>query len=331
MRAVIYSEGACTQQPLLLQKLVHSFDKLDYSKDPYVVYAKSCSANEISAKSRKAIIQRKTYCQEQMKTFTNMACTVYKDLGQWASQYYIHKCITRFQVRHEKTMIGSGTLEEREASYLMQIFSEIDHPAVSNERLSEPNMLTPKVLLLIDLLVNDIGSDLNGIIFVQTRASVYLLSKILSLHPKTKGILKVGTFVGASNHYARSVNIADLSSIDNQTESLDDLRSGRKNLIISTSVCEEGIDISACNAVICFEAPQNLKSFIQRRGRARSIESKYIIMFPRGGGQVSIEKLEDLEEEMKKKYLDDMRNLKTIDQLEKSEDGYRVFEIATSG
>ena len=52
-----------------------------------------------------------------------------------------------------------------------------------------------------------------------------------------------------------------------QTETLDDLRSGAKNLIISTSICREGIDIGACNIVICFEKPPNLKSFIQRRGR----------------------------------------------------------------
>jgi ERCC4-related helicase len=50
---------------------------------------------------------------------------------------------------------------------------------------------------------------------------------------------------------------------------LNDFQQRRKNLIISTNVLEEGIDITACYMVICFNKPPNLKSFVQRRGRAR--------------------------------------------------------------
>ena len=313
----------------MLRKLVHAFETLDYSKDPYVVYIKSRSADEISEKQRKAIVQRKTYCQEQLKTLTNMACIINQDIGPWASEYYIHTCITRFRAQKGKTFTGG--LEEREAVYLCEIFSRIHLSAVSIDQISEPNMLTPKVLILIDLLVNEMEHDFSGIIFVQTRASVYILTKILSLHPKTKNIARIGTFVGASGHWARQSNIADLSHTNAQSGSLEDLRSGKKNIIISTSVSEEGIDIKACNAVICFEAPQNLKSFIQRRGRARSVKSKYIIMFPKEGYQGTIGKFEELEEEMKQRYMDDMRALISIQESEESEDGHKTYEIENSG
>ncbi len=34
-----------------------------------------------------------------------------------------------------------------------------------------------------------------------------------------------------------------------------------------------------CNLVVCFDRPDNLKSFIQRRGRARMRSSKLYLLF----------------------------------------------------
>ena len=314
----------------MLHKLIYIFDNLDYSKDPYVIHIKSRPADEISAKDRKVLTQRKTYCQAQMKAFTNMACIMNADLGQWASEHYIYECITRHKTQMENTLIGSDTIEEKEKMYLLRVLSEIDL-SISYTSLAESHMLSPKVIVLIDLLVENMRHNFTGIIFVQTRASVDVLSTILSLHPRTKDILAIGTFVGASAHHAKSFGIADLTNTNTQNESLEELRSRKKNLIISTNVCEEGIDIAACNTVICFEAPQNLKSFIQRRGRARSIESRYIIMFPESTDRPVIENFQNLEKEMKMKYMDEMRELREICELEECEDGCKVFEIAASG
>ena len=38
------------------------------------------------------------------------------------------------------------------------------------------------------------------------------------------------------------------------------------------------MDIAMCNIVICFDKPPNIKSFKQRRGRARDKKSTYIVM-----------------------------------------------------
>ncbi|KAK5548299.1 Dicer-like protein 2, partial [Exophiala xenobiotica] len=51
-----------------------------------------------------------------------------------------------------------------------------------------------------------------------------------------------------------------------------------KNLIIETDVLEEGIDVTACNLVVCFDVPSNLKPFLQRRGRARQEQSTFAIL-----------------------------------------------------
>ena len=73
--------------------------------------------------------------------------------------------------------------------------------------------------------------------------------------------------------------------------------------------------------VICFDKPPNLKSFIQRRGRARRAASKYIIMFEDDGRQINVVSAwHKLEEEMRRTYMDEMRLLQGIQKLESVEE-----------
>lgn len=49
------------------------------------------------------------------------------------------------------------------------------------------------------------------------------------------------------------------------------------NLIIASSVLEEGIDIPNCTLVVKFDKPMNYRSYIQSKGRARHKESFYYV------------------------------------------------------
>ena len=75
------------------------------------------------------------------------------------------------------------------------------------------------------------------------------------------------------------------------------------------------MDIAVCNVVICFEPAPNLKSFIQRRGRARSTKSKYVITGPKGQEKTLLEWYK-MEAEMKEKYMDNRRHAEEIERLE---------------
>ena len=50
------------------------------------------------------------------------------------------------------------------------------------------------------------------------------------------------------------------------------------NLLIATSVVEEGLDIPECNLVCRFDFPKNYCSYVQSKGRARAKESRYYIL-----------------------------------------------------
>lgn len=175
------------------------------------------------------------------------------------------------------------SLEDTEKIYLRRKLAEV----ADCERECcplESHHTTPKVRALAQCLQAMDSTTFSGLIFVRTRAEVAVLSHILSIQAPW---FKVATFVGESSFSGRRNNIGDLADPKNQKGTLDDLRLARKNLVVTTNALEEGIDVSACNVVICFDQPPNLKSFIQRRGRARRSESKYVIMFEDNGHQSS--------------------------------------------
>ena len=185
---------------------------------------------------------------------------------------------------------------------------------------------------LVDVLVREAGLGCTGIVFVEQRVWVAALAEILLIHPRIKDHFTVGTFVGTSQSSKRKTSIANLTEPKNQQDTLDKFRAGGTNLILATSVLEEGIDVSSCRLVICFERPKNLKSFVQRRGRARKQHSNYYIFLPELGDVRRPESWESLEEEMKKAYLDDLRKVKQAEETEKKEEpGERYFHVESTG
>lgn len=189
--------------------------------------------------------------------------------------------------------------------------------------------ITPKVRALVGFLQEMDSKTFSGLIFVRTRAETVVLSHVLSIQSPW---FKVATFVGESGFSGRRNTISELADLKNQKGTLDDLRLGRKNLIVTTNALEEGIDISACNVVICFDKPPNLKSFIQRRGRARRAASKYVIMFEDNGLKSSaIPAWHELEEEMVQMYKDDLRLLQRVQKLEVEDLAHRELLVQSSG
>ncbi|XP_031478988.1 endoribonuclease Dicer homolog 3a-like [Nymphaea colorata] len=63
---------------------------------------------------------------------------------------------------------------------------------------------------------------------------------------------------------------------------MDSFREGKVNLLLTTDVAEEGIDVHNCSCVIRFDLPKSVRSYIQSRGRARYADSLYVLMLERG-------------------------------------------------
>ena len=50
------------------------------------------------------------------------------------------------------------------------------------------------------------------------------------------------------------------------------------NVLVSTSVVEEGLDVRKCNLVVRFDGINNYREYVQSKGRARAQKSQFIVL-----------------------------------------------------
>lgn len=308
------------QQSSLVAALRNAYHGYDLSNDPYVVdlLAQQRLNQDCSKELQKVATTGSTYCKRQLHGIVSKVEAMLDELGESPTEWYLTQCMSKYErtvQNMDQQLLDSSN---RERQHLSNIFNRF--PKVSSA-FSLLEYTSPKVEAFIDILVSEAGPDFTGLVFVEQRVWVAALGEILAIHPRTKDIFNIGTYVGTSNSARRKTNVSDLAEPRNQQNTLDDFRAGKKNLILATSVLEEGIDISSCHLVICFERPKNLKSFVQRRGRARRQESKYIIFMPEANLSARSPKTwESLEDEMKKAYLDDLREVRQAEERELEEE-----------
>ncbi|KAL0571714.1 Dicer-like protein 1, partial [Marasmius crinis-equi] len=142
---------------------------------------------------------------------------------------------------------------------------------------------TPKVKALVDVLVSHYTPEFQGIVFVEQRQVAACLAKVLPHIPELEGRVRCGNVVG--NNSDR--NDMTKSNVPSGTgsppvDTLKLFRDGVLNLLIATSVAEEGLDFPACDLVIRFDPLQHMVGYVQSRGRARNKISKFVIMLPEG-------------------------------------------------
>ena len=145
---------------------------------------------------------------------------------------------------------------------------------------SDRYLHSSKVLTLRKLLQAFVENDRNqpfcGIIFVERRYSALLLSQIVAnWATRTESLMKLKpVFAVGQVHGSLGARISEREIND----ALNKFRKGEANLLIATNVIEEGIDIPHCNFVCKFDLPQNFRSYIQSKGRARAEGSHYFIL-----------------------------------------------------
>ncbi|XP_059665629.1 endoribonuclease Dicer homolog 2 isoform X2 [Cornus florida] len=136
--------------------------------------------------------------------------------------------------------------------------------------------LTSKVNCLIESLIEyrDM-KDLRCIIFVERVITAIALQALLTeLLPKLSG--------WKTEYTAGNQSGLQSQSRKKQNEIVEQFRKGMVNIIVATSILEEGLDVQSCNLVIRFDPSATVCSFIQSRGRARMQNSDFLLMVRSG-------------------------------------------------
>lgn len=295
-------------------KIQRARAELKLVDDPYVQSLRAENTDRSRRKLQRAIMKQDTYIQRSVKSFCRRNAEIYGDLGSWAADWYIHETIQRFMAGVKRPGAISENLKDAEVVYLARVFQNANITAPP--KLDEHSGLSDKVRQLINVLCKYKG-DARGIVFVKERATTVVLAHILATHPEVSKKYCTGTMVGTSFVPVIKQHFLDLVERD-YSLSLEGFHAGRLNLLVATSVLEEGIDVPACNLVICMDKPVSLKSFIQRRGRARMRES-HLYLFEEETDLAARKEWEALEDEMKRHYKDEMRELEDFQGFENSE------------
>lgn len=314
---------------MILKILRATVRNLDISQDPIVI---QLMANPTAkATLQKVLLSRRTRNQEALHRFCATADHVATQLGAWATDLFISLAAAKLEqavTMRRDIMFG---WDAKDQDYLHSILRMVcDHTDVLNNVNGNALKVSAKVHELLQFLNTLQNSTFSGIIFVEQRAIAALLCKILTVHTDTRH-LSCATFVGTSNTFKRRATIGDLADAALQDQVLDEFRIGACNLIIATSVLEEGIDISSCNLVVCFDRPANLKSFVQRRGRARDRKSNFVMMVAENDVLTKKTDWQALEEQMITAYQEERKALETALELEDSAENInRRFEVEST-
>jgi endoribonuclease Dicer len=154
-----------------------------------------------------------------------------------------------------------------------------------------------KVNCLIEIFRSSIiAQKFHAIVFVERKYSAYYLDQIL------QKLCKMEEFAFIKSDFVFGNSRQNIKEIMNNTKQAFVLQKFRKheiNILVSTNIVEEGVDIPACNMIIRFSKIHNFGSYIQSKGRARSDNSSYYIL---------------VDEEQSKDYDKDIVNFLEIEQ-----------------
>ncbi|KAI0137270.1 RNase3 domain-containing protein [Xylariales sp. AK1849] len=298
-----------------MKSLKDAYHGLDIIQDPYILRRKSENTERSRDELIKAIKKHDTPVIKQMESLRRKTAEICCELGTWAADYFVCTAITQYLESLSRSDMWYAAWDLAEKQFLAAALRKVELP---QECPFDDIQISDKVSKLLEILISCQENTL-GIIFVKETASVYILRQLLSIHPLTCNRFRVGSMVGSSRYAGRKRDLGELNR-DDGSLNLENFRSGKLNFLIATTVLEEGIDVPACNLVICFDEPANLKSFIQRRGRARMRDSNLVLLYDTASDKHT--EWHILEEDMKRKYEDERRERTVIDELEESEEAY---------
>ncbi|KAG3287363.1 DExD/H-box helicase 58 [Ictidomys tridecemlineatus] len=138
----------------------------------------------------------------------------------------------------------------------------------------DPSNENPKLNDLCLILQEEyhLYPETRTILFVKTRALVDALKKWIKENAALN-FLKPGVLTGRGR-----TNQNTGMTLPAQKCALDAFREDKDNILIVTSVADEGIDIAQCNLVILYEYVGNVIKMIQTRGRGRARGSKCYLL-----------------------------------------------------
>jgi dsRNA-specific ribonuclease len=233
--------------------------------------------------------------------------SVIESLGAWSAAHLTQQLFTDIQRLPYGRMIPDYHEHLRYLQYFLQSWS----PLLSHATPLSPHDISPQAVHLIQLLSNHIkhsprDSQICVIIFAQTRYTACYLAKLLQSMSSPPSPSMTSTPCRHCRQSSMTLESAKRVFFDRQIQTdylvsknsvsrgyemknnsatLENFHKGVTQILVATSVAEEGIDVQPCQLVIRYQEVQTVSSYVQSRGRARHMSSKYIVLESQVAGE----------------------------------------------
>ncbi|MCK4895245.1 MAG: DEAD/DEAH box helicase family protein [Candidatus Heimdallarchaeota archaeon] len=187
--------------------------------------------------------------------------------------------------------------------------------------LHEEKVIHPKVERLKEIVREEIKNNANNriLIFSHYRVAAKIISKEIN---KIEGI-NAHWFVGQS-----SMKGEKGLSQKKQIEIMQKFRDGTYNVLVSTSVAEEGLDIGECELVIFYDAVPSAIRLIQRKGRTgRRKEGKVIMLIAEGTRDVAYMWASKRQAQKMKKIVKQLEKSPSVKTMKKKEQQKGILDF----
>lgn len=121
------------------------------------------------------------------------------------------------------------------------------------------------------------SKEFRGLLFVQQRVTTHILEHFISSDEELALLFRPSCIYATASPATPSLSVSAAES----KRRLAEFASGAVNLLITTVVAEEGMDVPAANCVVSFDPMLNSVSLVQRRGRARQEHSAFVVLSER--------------------------------------------------
>ncbi len=174
-------------------------------------------------------------------------------------------------INYIKSLFEQASQNKSKAAKRIAKNKDFNQAYIKINELISKNIEHPKLLELKSLIEDSIKNNPKNktIVFSQYRDTVIKICEQLNQIPNINAKIFVGQAKKAESGLSQK----------EQQEIMDEFRQGKINIIASTSIGEEGLDIPEVNSVIFYEPIPSAIRKIQRAGRtARLMKGKLIIL-----------------------------------------------------
>uniref|UniRef100_A0A673YK69 RNA helicase n=1 Tax=Salmo trutta TaxID=8032 RepID=A0A673YK69_SALTR len=249
--------------------------------------------------------QKVRVCAEHLRQY-NEALYLGKTIRMWDAFSFLDKY---FDEELKKKVAPED--EEISGSLFFTAFFKIYFFADSKVKLQElaklPQYENNSLAKLRTKILHEFTSreKARGIIFTKTRRSAIALAQWVQENSKFEevGVKACHVIGGGGQSVVKPMTAAE------QRDVLNKFQNAEVNLLIATTVAEEGLDIAACNFVIRYELVTNEIAMIQARGRGRAEDSSYTLVAGEGSGVAERESVNEYREKMMSKAIDKVKKL----------------------